>query len=71
LKYHDALNYHQWEICDAACTLGEQLGVPTFRFLKDALTSVYGAEWYAELEEIYAEWLKQREPAGKKASGRE
>ena len=70
LKFHDALNYHQWEICAPACTLGKQLGVPAFRFLKDSLTRVYGADWYAELEEIYAEWLKQRKPAGRKASGR-
>jgi hypothetical protein len=69
LKFHDALNYHQWEICDAACSLGEQLGVPTFRFLKDALTRVYGKEWYDELEVIYAEWLRQKETAGKKVAG--
>lgn len=60
LKYHDALNYHQWEICDPACKLGAELGVPVFRFLKDSLTRAYGADWYAELEVIYGEWEKQR-----------
>jgi hypothetical protein len=70
LKYHDALNYHQWEICDAACALGAKLGVPVFRFLKESLTRVYGADWYEELEVIYEEWLKQRKAVRNKASGR-
>lgn len=50
-KYDDfeALNYHQWNICSPACSLGEQLGVPLYRFLKDALTRRYGQAWYAEL----------------------
>ncbi|MCO5275397.1 MAG: DUF3109 family protein [Flavobacteriales bacterium] len=59
LKYHDALNYHQWEICDPACKLGAELGIPVFRFLKNALVREYGEEWYDELEVIYAEWVKR------------
>jgi hypothetical protein len=45
----DALNYDRWDICDAACTLGSQLGVPIYKFLKDALIRKYGEDWYAEL----------------------
>ncbi|MEO5585017.1 MAG: DUF3109 family protein [Flavobacteriales bacterium] len=63
LKYHDALNYHQWDICAPACKFGAKLGVPVFRFLKESLTRVYGADWYDELEVIYEEWLKQHDPA--------
>jgi hypothetical protein len=59
LKFHDGLNYHQWPICKPACECGAKLDVPVFRFLKDSLTRKYGAEWYEELEVLYAEWLKR------------
>lgn len=47
--HYEAVNYHRWHICSPACTLGQELAVPLYRFLKDALTRKYGAEWYAEL----------------------
>lgn len=68
LKHHDALNYHQWEICDPACTLGEALKMPVFRFLKAALTREYGAEWYETLEVVYGEWMRQKGGKAKAAS---
>lgn len=45
----DALNYDQWDICDAACVLGNKLGVPVYKFLKEALIRKYGETWYQEL----------------------
>ncbi len=45
----DALNYHRWDICSEACSLGKQLGVPIYKFLKDALIRKYGESWYNEL----------------------
>lgn len=48
----DALNYHKWEICSPACTLGKELEVPVFKFVKDALVRKYGEDWYSELENI-------------------
>ena len=57
LKFHDGLNYHRWPICKPACVCGAKLDVPVFRFLRDSLTRKYGAEWYAELEEVYTAWL--------------
>ena len=57
LKFHDGLNYHRWPICKPACECGAKLDVPVFRFLKDSLTRKYGADWYAELEEVYAAWV--------------
>ncbi|MBK9419329.1 MAG: DUF3109 family protein [Flavobacteriales bacterium] len=57
LKFHDGLNYHRWPICKPACECGAKLDVPVFRFLKDSLTRKYGAEWYAELEEIHTAWV--------------
>ena len=45
----EALNYHQWDICGDACSLGKQLGVPLYKFLKDPLIRKYGETWYAQL----------------------
>ncbi|MCC6180496.1 MAG: DUF3109 family protein [Bacteroidia bacterium] len=52
-KEYDAVNYHQWQICKDACTLGEELKLPVFKFLKEPLIRKYGKEWYDELELIY------------------
>ena len=51
-KEYDAVNYNKWDICKPACDCGAKLDVPLFRFLKEALTRKYGAEWYEELELI-------------------
>lgn len=49
----ESINYHKWEICHAGCSLGEELKVPVFKFLKDSLTRKYGEAWYSELEALY------------------
>jgi hypothetical protein len=49
-EQYEALNYHRWDICSPACNLGESLGVPVYKFLKNALIRKYGEAWYAELE---------------------
>jgi len=54
LKNAVALNYHRWSICEPARILGEQKGVPVFRFLRDAITRVYGEGFYDELEAVYS-----------------
>lgn len=46
-----AVNYHKWEICDDACTLGKELQVPVYKFVKEALIRKFGEDWYLELEE--------------------
>jgi len=46
---YDAINYHQWHICSAACVLGEKLKVPLYEFLKEPLIRKYGEQWYEEL----------------------
>lgn len=48
--HYDALNYDRWEICDPACSLGDELKVPLYKFLKEPLIRKYGEAWYAELE---------------------
>ncbi|PQB05226.1 DUF3109 family protein [Aureitalea marina] len=50
-----AVNYHRWPICDDACTLGAELKVPVYRFVKDALIRKFGPDWYSELEKVAAE----------------
>lgn len=47
-----AVNYHSWSICDDACALGEDLKVPTYKFLKEPLIRKFGEEWYEELVTI-------------------
>lgn len=47
-----AVNYNKWYICDDACTLGKELQVPIYKFVKQGLIRKFGEEWYAELEKI-------------------
>jgi len=49
----EAINYDEWDICKAACSLGEALQIPVFRFVKDALIRAYGADFYDQLEALY------------------
>jgi len=49
-----AVNYHKWPICNDACTLGRELKVPVYKFVKAALIRKFGEHWYAELEEVAA-----------------
>lgn len=48
-KNFEAVNYHKWSICSAACALGKELQVPLYKFLKDPLIRKYGETWYNEL----------------------
>lgn len=47
-----AVNYHKWNICDDACSLGKELQVPVYKFVKEALIRKFGQHWYDELESI-------------------
>lgn len=44
------VNYHHWKICDDACSLGKELKIPVYKFVKEALVRKFGEAWYAELE---------------------
>ncbi|WP_010249907.1 DUF3109 family protein [Myroides injenensis] len=55
-----AVNYDKWHICSDACVLGKELQVPVYKFLKAPLIRKYGEDWYTELEEVAAEWSKQK-----------
>lgn len=54
----EALNYDEWEICKAACLLGEELKVPVFRFLKEALIRKFGNDFYDALEAYYKDKIE-------------
>ena len=47
-----AVNYHKWPICNDACTLGKELKVPVYKFVKEALIRKFGKNWYLELEKV-------------------
>lgn len=57
-----AVNYDRWEICDDACSLGKELGVPVYKFVKQALIRKFGEDWYRELERVAGE-QKQSNPS--------
>ena len=47
----EAINYDRWHICNPACSLGKELGVPVYQFLKEPLIRKYGQEWYEKLDD--------------------
>jgi len=53
-----AVNYHKWEICDDACSLGKELQVPVYKFVKQALIRKFGQNWYNELEKVAGNYRK-------------
>ena len=59
-EYSDfsAVNYHKWHICSDACALGEELGVPVYQFVKEALVRKFGQQWFDELDKVAKELKK-------------
>jgi len=47
-----AMNYDVWDICSDACTLGKELKVPVYVFLKDAIIRKFGEEFYEVLDKV-------------------
>ncbi len=56
-----AVNYHKWQICDDACTLGKSLQVPIYKFVKEALIRKFGEDWYTELEQVASKKTHKKE----------
>ena len=54
-----AVNYDRWDICDDACSLGQELAVPIYVFVKEALIRRFGENWYLELDKVAKELKKQ------------
>ena len=62
-QYHDfkALQFDEWKICEPACSCGEKLDVPVYKFLKEPLIRAFGKAYYEELELVAPE-IEQIEP---------
>lgn len=54
-----AVNYDRWDICSDACTLGAELQVPVYKFLKEPLIRKFGEKWFEELEKVVMQQLKK------------
>lgn len=52
-RYHDAVNYHKWEICKKALEKGHHEKMPLYVFLQEALTRKYGRSWYNRLAKLF------------------
>lgn len=48
----EALNYNEWDICSPACSLGKELRIPLYRFVREGLIRRFGEEFYNELDEV-------------------
>ncbi|MBD8389677.1 DUF3109 family protein [Dysgonomonas sp. BGC7] len=57
-KYKDftAVNYHRWQVCDAALVLGKEKGLSIYKFLKEPLIRCFGENWYNELSLVAEEY---------------
>ena len=62
-KYEDfeAVNYSSWDICDPACTLGKELQVPVYKFLKEPLIRKYGEDFYNVLDQVASGTTQQEQ----------
>jgi hypothetical protein len=54
----EGLNYNTWDICAPACSCGEQLNVPVYRFLKEPIIRAFGEDFFKEMEVADDEWKK-------------
>lgn len=52
------VNYNKWDICNSACSLGDNLKVKVYQFLKDPIERAFGKSFYNELQKIDAELNK-------------
>lgn len=52
-----AMNYDKWDICTAACKLGQKEQLPVYKFVREAIVRKYGLDFYEELDAA-AEYLR-------------
>jgi hypothetical protein len=62
-KFHDkkALVFDSWDICAPACSCGEKLAVPVYRFLKPAIIRSFGQDFYDQLQFTADQWANRKE----------
>lgn len=58
---NDMLNYEPREdMCSPACTLGKELKLPVYKFLKEPITRLYGEGFYEALEQVAQEYFQSK-----------
>ena len=61
------LNYEPREdMCSPACSLGEELKVPVYKFLKEPITRLYGEGFYDALDQVAKEYFNGDKKLNKK-----
>ena len=61
------LNYEPREdMCSPACSLGKELKVPVYKFLKEPITREFGEQFYQVLDEIASDFYSADKPNHKK-----
>ncbi len=54
-----AMNYDKWDICSDACALGEELKIPIYQFVKEAIIRAFDESFFEELD-AYAQHKEGR-----------
>lgn len=54
----EALNFHEWFVCKPAMELGEKVGLPVYKFLREPIIRKWGEAFYNELEAVAPEVAK-------------
>jgi hypothetical protein len=60
LRNYEAVNFNQWDICSDACTLGTELNVKVYKFLKEPIIRKWGERLFTELIQIDKEIEKEK-----------
>ena len=55
----ETLTYAIWPICAPACSCGESLDVPVFRFLKAPIIRAFGEDFFEELTVVEKAWREK------------
>lgn len=60
-KFHEkkALVFDSWDICAPACSCGEKMAIPVYKFLKPAIIREFGADFYDQLQFTAEQWAKR------------
>ena len=60
-KFHEkkALVFDSWDICAPACSCGEKMKMPVYKFLKSAIIREFGTEFYDQLLFTAEQWAKR------------
>lgn len=51
-RSYRGMNYHYWPICAPARELGQTIGTPVYKFLKEPIVREFGQLFYDEMEDV-------------------